>query len=191
MQKKQPRIFIISGPSRVGKDVITKALLGIPDLNLEKVTTATSRPQRQGEIAGGHYYFFTPEEFEQKIKEGYFLEWAVLRGGKYFGTPVHEFDRIHARNKNVVLNIDVQGARQLAGVRDDIVRIFVKPDSLEHLKERMKEAGFTKEQMEARFADTDRELKESEQYDYIVVNTEGKRTETVAYVADIIRKEIS
>lgn len=190
MSHHQQKIFIISGPSRVGKDAITRGLLRKRRLNLQRVITATSRPKRQSERDGKHYYFFTREEFEQKVQEGYFLEWAVLRGGRYFGTPMNEFDRIKAQNKNVIMNIDVQGAYQLARVRDDIIRIFIKPDSLGNLKRRMKEARFTPEQMKARLADMRRELKEAKRYDYIVMNREGKLKDAIEEIAQIIAEEI-
>ncbi len=139
---KRPKIFIISGPSRVGKDAITQGLLRKRSLNLQKVITATTRSKRPGEVPGRHYYFLTTDEFQQKIGDGGFLEWAVLRGGRFFGTPVAEFDRIITHGKNVILNIDVQGAKQLSRMRDDIVKIFIKPDSFANLKRRMRAAGF-------------------------------------------------
>ena len=190
MNNNQPKIFIISGPSRVGKDAITKGLLRKRSLNLQKIITATSRPKREGEVQGKHYHFLSPAEFEQKVKDGHFLEWAVLRGGRYFGTPVEEFDRIKAQNKNVIMNIDVQGADQIAKMRDDIIRIFIKPDSIENIKKRMQKAGFSKNQMQARLADMKRELKQAEQYDYRVVNREGKLQKAIEEVAEIIKKEI-
>lgn len=174
----------------MGKDAIIKLLLRKGTLNLKKVVTATSRPKRLGEAGGVDYYFFSKEEFEQKIREGYFLEWAVLAGGRYFGTPLSEFDRIKEQGKNVILKIDVQGAAQVAKTRDDIVRIFIKPDSVANLKKRMVRAHFTEEEMDARLEDLKREMNEMRAYDYVVVNREGKLEETVYEVAEIIRKEI-
>ena len=185
------KIFVISGPSRVGKDAITRGLLRRKELNLQKVITATSRVKRRGEVDGRDFYFFTPEEFEEKVKKGYFLEWALLSGGRYYGTPVSEFDRIRAKSKNVIMNIEVQGARQLSKMRDDVTKIFIKPDSVAHLIRRMKEAGFSKEETPARLTDCKRELKDASRYDYRVVNREGKLEEAIAKVADIIQKEIN
>ncbi|HBH46880.1 MAG: guanylate kinase [Candidatus Jacksonbacteria bacterium RIFOXYC2_FULL_44_29] len=189
MSKRQPKVFVISGPSRAGKDAITSGLLRKRSLNLAKVVTATSRPRRNDEVEGKHYYFLTPEEFKNKIDEGYFLEWAILRGGKYFGTPIEEFDRICARNKNVIMNIDVQGAKRLSRLRDDLVKIFIKPDSFDHVEKRMHEAGFGASEIKARLADAKRELGEAKNYDYTVVNYEGRLDETIAAVAEIIKKE--
>jgi len=190
MSKQKTKIFIISGPSRVGKDVITKGLLKEQGLNLEKVLTATSRPKRDGEIEGRDYYFFSPEEFEVKIQQGYFLEWAVLSGGRYYGTPISEFDRIQEKNKNAIMKIDVQGASQVAKIRDDIVRIFIKPDSKEHIIKRMKQAGFTADQVQARLKDMERELQEAKNYDYVIVNKQGEIQNTIKKVSNIIKKEI-
>jgi guanylate kinase len=114
-----------------------------------------------------------------------------LAGGRYYGTPVAEFDRIKAQNKNVIMNIDVQGAKQIAKMRDDIIRIFIKPDSTENIKKRMQKAGFSKKQMAARLSDMKRELKQAKDYDYTVVNKEGKLQEAIKEVAGIIGKEIS
>lgn len=191
MKTALPKIFIISGPSRVGKDAITQGLLRKPDLNLQKVITATSRPRRPDEADGRHYYFFDPDTFQKKIEEGFFLEWAVLRGGKCFGTPVSEFDRIQSHSQNVIMNIDVQGAKRLAQMRDDLVRIFIKPDKSAHLRRRMKEANFTPDQIKARLADMKREMKEMTAYDYVVVNREGRLQEAIDEVAAIIKQEIS
>lgn len=191
MLKKQPKIFIISGPSRSGKNCIIKALLRRRSLNLEKVITATSRSKRFGEKDGRDYYFLTVKKFQEKIKQSYFLEWAKLRGGQYFGAPKAELKRIADKKKNIIMTIDVQGARQVAEMRNDIVRIFIKPDSVQNIKKRMKIAGFSKDQMIIRLNDMKRELKEAENYDYIVVNREGKLNEAVEEAAGIIKSEIS
>lgn len=188
---KRPKIFIISGPSRVGKDAITQGLLRRRSLNLRKVITATTRPKRPGEVNGRHYYFLTADEFQRKIDQGGFLEWAVLRGGRLFGTPVAEFDRILTHGKNVILNIDVQGAKQLTRARDDIVKIFIKPDSLVNLKRRMKAAGFPAAETRARLVDLQREIREMKRYDHVVVNREGELTAAINQVAAIIRSEIN
>lgn len=191
MLKKQPKIFIISGPSRSGKNCIIKALLRRRSLNLEKVITATSRLKRSGEKDGRDYYFLTDGAFQERIKQEYFLEWAKLRGGQYFGTPKAELKRITAKKKNIIMTIDVQGAKQVAKMRDDIVRIFIKPDSVQNIKKRMKIAGFSKEQIAIRLNDMKRELKEARYYDYAVVNREGKLSDAIDEVAGIIKKKIS
>lgn len=188
---KRPKIFIISGPSRVGKDAITQGLLRRRSLNLRKVITATTRPKRPGEVNGRHYYFLTTDEFQQKISQGDFLEWAVLRGGRLFGTPVSEFDRILTHGKNVILNIDVQGAKQLSRMRDDIIKIFIKPDSLLNLKRRMKAAGFPVAETRARLIDLQREMREMKRYDHVVVNREGELPAAINQVATIIKSEIN
>lgn len=182
------KVFIISGPSRVGKNAVIQGLLEIPNLNLAKVITATSRAQRLSEVNGKDYYFLSKEEFEKKITAGYFLEWAVLRGGRYFGTPIDGINKILQTGKNVIMTIDVQGATQVRQKRSDVISIFIKPDSLKSLKQRMDKAGFTEEERKNRLEDYKRELDEEKHYDYSVINYEGKLDETIKEVADIIRK---
>jgi guanylate kinase len=188
VKKEKTKIFIISGPSRVGKNAIMAGLLK-KKLNLERAITATTRAKRQGEIQNKDYYFLNRQEFEKKIKQGYFLEWATLRGGEYFGTPANEVARIKKKNKNVLITVDVQGAQQLSKKLKNIVKIFIKPDSLENLKRRMKLAGFNKERIQTRLADAKRELKEVKKYNYIVVNKEGKLDEAIEEIEKIITKE--
>ena len=184
------KVFIISGPSRVGKNAIIQGLLKIPSLKLSRVITATSRPQRPHEANGQDYHFFTDEEFKEKIDQGYFLEWAVLRGGRYFGTPIDGIKKILQQGKNVIMTIDVQGAAQVRKMRSDLVSIFIKPDSLKSLKQRMIKAHFSTDDQKARLKDYKRELDEEKHYDHSVVNYEGKLQETIKEVAEIIKKEL-
>ena len=184
------KIFIISGPSRAGKESVTNAVVRRRSLNLKKIVTATTRERRPYEISGKHFYFFTPEEFQRKIKRNFFLEWAVHSGGRYYGTPMQEIRRARSERKHIVLNIDVQGAAQVVLKEKSAIRIFIKPDSLQTLRRRMYKAGFAKEQISARLEDAKRELQESGAYDYVVVNREGKLEDAVQEVVNIIKKEL-
>lgn len=186
MRKGKHKVFIISGPSRVGKEVITNALVRKRSLSLTKAITATTRKRREGEIPGKHFYFFTPEEFQQKITEGYFLEWVMVWSGRYYGTPRHELRRIFQAGRHALLNIEVHGASHIARRLRNVVRIFIKPDSLANLKKRMKRAGFTRAEIVDRMARVKRELAASKEYDHIVVNREGHLQETIREVAGII-----
>lgn len=190
MRNGKHKVFIISGPSRVGKEAITNSLLRKRSLNLGKVVTATTRERRHGEVSGKHFYFFTPAEFQQKIRDGYFLEWAVVHSGRFYGTPVHEIYRIQKSGKRVLMNIDVQGAREVARKIPGVVRIFIKPDSLLNLRRRMESAGFTAEQVADRLKNAKRELAEAKNYEYVVVNREGALEEAIEEVARIIRDEL-
>lgn len=189
MKYGEHKVFIISGPSRVGKEAITNALLRRRSLNLGKVVTATTRMTRPGEINGKHFYFFTPEEFQQNIKKGYFLEWAMYGANRY-GTPIQEVHRVQKEGKHVLMNIEVQGAEIVARKLKGVVRIFIKPDSLANLRGRMERAGFTNEQVVVRVARAKRELAEAKKYDYIVVNPEGELEKTIEKVAGIIDNEL-
>lgn len=184
------KIFIISGPSRAGKESVINAVVRRRSLNLKKIVTATTRERRPYEISGKHFYFFTPEEFQRKIKSNFFLEWAVHSGGRYYGTPMQEIRRARSERKHIILNIDVQGAAQVILKEKNAIRIFIKPDSLQTLKRRMSRAGFSKEQIVARMEDAAQELQEAGAYDYVVVNREGKLGDAVEEVINIIKKEL-
>ncbi|HCA67077.1 MAG: guanylate kinase [Candidatus Jacksonbacteria bacterium RIFOXYA2_FULL_44_7] len=188
MKNGEHKVFIISGPSRVGKEAITNSLLRKRSLNLKKVVTGTTRERRPSEIEGKHFYFFTTEEFMEKIKDGYFLEWAIY-GAKYYGTPIQEIRGIQRSGKYALMNIEVHGAGQVARKLSDVVRIFIKPDSLLTLRKRMERAKFTKHQITDRLKTAKRELAESKKYDYIVVNRDGHLRQTIAEVSAIIKKE--
>lgn len=190
MENFKQKIFIISGPSRAGKESIINAVIRRRSLNLKKIVTATTRGKRPYEISGKHFYFFTLEEFQRKIERNFFLEWAVHSGGRYYGTPIQEIRLAQKERKHIVLNIDVQGAAQVVRKDKRAIRIFIKPDSLQTLKQRMSGAGFSKEQVVARLEDAKRELKEADKYDYAVVNKEGELEKAIAQVADIIKKEL-
>ncbi|MEK9165342.1 MAG: hypothetical protein AAB525_00590 [Patescibacteria group bacterium] len=126
------------------------------------------------------------------MKQGYFLEWAILRGNEYFGTPALEIDRIKNKGKNIIWTIDVQGAEQIRKqLKSQTVFIFVKPASLDDLKSRMQKAWFNSREVKIRLDDAKREFKEARKYDYVVVNREGKLNEAVEEAAGIIKKEIS
>ena len=175
----------------MGKESVANALARKRSLNLKKVVTATTRAKRPYEVEGKHFYFFTSEEFQRRIKKGFFLEWAVHSGNRYYGTPIREVRRALQEKKHILLNIDVQGATQVVKKCPDAVRIFIKPDSVGALRRRMEQAGFTRDQIAARLQDAKRELHAARDYDYVVVNREGELRQAIARVAAIIKKEIS
>lgn len=184
-----PNIFIISGPSRSGKNAIIEGLLGKQELNLERVITATTRRPRGGERQGQDYYFFNRYDFEKRVRQGYFLEWAILRGGEYFGTPASEIERIENKGKNIIWTIDVQGAKQVRKrLKDKTVLIFIKPEFLDDLKLRMRKAGFNGGEIKIRLDDAKREFKEAKKYDYVIINREGELNKAIEEVRDVINK---
>lgn len=180
-------LIVISGPSGVGKGTVRKALFALDKHNLEYSVSMTTRPPREGEKHGVDYYFVSREEFEQRIKEGKFLEYAEFVGN-YYGTPLDYVEESLSNGKEVVLEIEVQGALQVREKMPDAVFIFIAPPSRQALRERLtKRATEPEEVINQRMEKAEREIHMAYKYDYIVVN------DTVENAADrilaIIRAE--
>jgi len=178
-------IIIISGPSQVGKDAVVKELSRMPTLNLARIITVTTREQRPEEVDGVDHYFVNDKEFDARVARGEFLEWAPVRNRK-FATPRRAVEEALTKGRNVLLKIDVRGAKQVIGRYADAVRIFIEPDGLESIRRRMVEKGFSDEQLDVRWREAMDELKAAHDYDYRVVNNEGKLSETVEKIAEVI-----
>ena len=183
------RLIVISGPSGTGKTSICRALLERLDDAVWSVS-ATTRPQRPGETAGESYEFLTPAEFERRRAAGDFLESAEYVG-HWYGTLRKPVEEALSRGSNVLLDIDVQGGRQVAAARPDSVRIFVLPPQRAALRARLegrKTEG--EDQLAKRVAEADREIsvaRESGCYQYFVTNDVLETA--IEDVRDIILKE--
>ena len=176
-------LLIISGPSGVGKGSVCAALIA-KDPNTVFSVSATTRSPRRGEIDGKDYYFISKEEFLLKIDHGDFLEWAEVFGN-YYGTPVAEIQRLLHEGKNVLLDIDTQGANQVRTVCPEGVSIFILPPSFAELERRITARGSETEEMRAiRLSQAEQEIRLAEQYDYSIVNNDIE--ETADAVLDII-----
>lgn len=163
------RLFVISGPSGVGKSTILKRLMADRD-DIYFSVSATTRQPREGESDGVHYHFTTVEEFQQLIADEALLEWAEYVGN-YYGTPEKYVDQALQEGKNVILDIEVQGAGNVAAKRPDAVRIFIAPPSWTELERRLNTRGTdTPEKIAQRLARAKEEFESVESYDYIVVN---------------------
>ncbi len=174
-------LIVLSGPSGVGKGTVRKALFNMPGHNLEYSISMTTRKQRPGEVNGKDYYFVSREEFEQRIKDGKFLEHAEFVGN-YYGTPLDLVEEKLQAGKEVVLEIEVQGALQVREKCPDAVFIFLAPPSKQALYDRLRSRGTeTEEVIEQRVMKANKEFKLAYKYDYIVVN------DTVENAADRIR----
>lgn len=181
------KIIILSAPSRCGKDVTLSALMEDRSLNFKSIVTYTTRPKREYECNGVHHYFISPTQFRAMIKQGVFLEWAKVRKA-YFGTPLKPVIEILERNKNVLLKIDVQGAQIVKKkLGDAVASIFIRPSSLNDIKERMIAAEFSAEQQRIRLAEARKEIASSSSYDYVVENVPGKLAEMINQIKSIIR----
>lgn len=182
-------LIVISGPSGVGKGTVRKALFEREDHELVYSTSMTTRSPRAGEVDGRDYFFVTREEFENRIENNKFLEYADFVGN-YYGTPIDEVKKQIDLGKEVVLEIEVQGALQVRKRMNGAVFIFIAPPSLDALYARLKRRGTEDENIiRERVEKAKSEIELAYKYDYIVVN------DTVDNAADrimnIIRAEHS
>ncbi|WP_461831213.1 guanylate kinase [Aquifex sp.] len=162
------KLFIISAPSGTGKTTLAEKLLTELD-NLEKVITYTTRKPRPYEKNGVDYVFITKEDFEKKIKDDFFLEYANVYGN-YYGTPKKDIERILKEGKDALLVIDVQGAFKVKELMPDTITIFLLPPSLEELKRRIETRGYKDDNLERRLKTAKEEIPCAKYFDYIVVN---------------------
>jgi len=180
------KLFVISGPSGVGKGTICKEVLNA-ESSLELSVSMTTRPPREGEINNVHYRFVDHEVFKGLIGENGFMEYASVYGN-FYGTPKDQvFDRLE-RGIDVILEIDVQGAMKIKETYQGGVFIFILPPSIEELKNRIKKRGSETEETLARRAGAAvEEISSVGSYDYSVVN--GELQQAVKDVRTIIAAE--
>ncbi|HEV2743544.1 MAG TPA: guanylate kinase [Rubrobacter sp.] len=168
------RLIVVSGPSGAGKSsLIRQALEAVPELAYS--VSATTRPARPGEVDGEHYVFLTREEFERWIGEGRFLEWAQYSNNLY-GTLEGKVEELLEAGRSVILEIELQGARQVREKRPDAEMVFVRAPSLEETRRRLSgRATETAEAMETRLATAVGEVAARDEFDHEVVNGEWER----------------
>jgi guanylate kinase len=177
------RLFVISGPSGVGKGTVVRRLLEVrPAVRFS--VSYTTRPPRPGEVDGRHYRFVDEAAFAAMAERGEFLEWAEVFGRRY-GTPAAEVAAARDRGQEVLLEVDVQGARAVKERVPDAVLVFLRPPSEEELARRLRARGTEAgPALERRLAEARRELAEAPRFDHVVMNDELDRA--VAQVAAII-----
>jgi guanylate kinase len=184
------QVFVITGPSGVGKGTLIRALLDrLPRLELS--VSATTRQPRPGERDGVDYHFLSPEEFERRIAAGDFLEHATYSGHRY-GTLRSELDRRLAAGVPIVLEIEVQGARQVRAAMPEANAVFIAPPSRDALRARLVGRGTdTPEQVEARLRTADQELEAQPEFGHVVVNDrlEHAAEELVGIVQRSLRRQ--
>jgi guanylate kinase len=165
------KVFVITGPSGVGKGTLIRALLQRVS-ELELSVSATTRLPRPGEQDGVAYHFLAREEFDRRVAEGDFVEWAEYSGNRY-GTLRSELDRRIRQGVPVVLEIEVQGARQVREKMPEAVQVFIAPPSRETLRNRLEGRGTdTPEQVTRRLQTADAELAAQPEFPHVVVNDE-------------------
>ncbi|HYF26635.1 MAG TPA: guanylate kinase [Baekduia sp.] len=178
------RAFVITGPSGVGKGTLIRLLLeAVPELELS--TSATTRRPRLGETHGVDYFFLSEEDFDRRIAEGDFVEWAEYSGRRY-GTLRSELQRSLDRGVPVVLEIEVQGARQVREAMPEAVQVFIAPPSPDVLRQRLIGRGTdAPEEVERRLEVAARELAAQEDFDHVVVN--DRLEDAVAELERVVR----
>ena len=170
--KNTGQIIVISAPSGVGKGTIIKKLLANNSKDRWLSVSATSRKPRTGEKEGVNYYFITEDEFKNKIKEEYFLEYTNY-AGNYYGTPREYIREKINKGIDVILEIEIEGATNIKKLIPEALFIFIMPPSLKELVKRLKGRGTeTNDKIIKRFNAAYREVNEVTKYNYVVVNDE-------------------
>ncbi|XP_043693411.1 guanylate kinase 2, chloroplastic/mitochondrial [Telopea speciosissima] len=184
-----PRIIVISGPSGVGKDAVIKRLQEVRE-GVHFVVTATSRPKRPGEVDGKDYYFVSKEEFLSMIERNELLEYALVYGD-YKGIPKQQIRDFMSRGFDIVLRVDIQGAATLRSILGkSAIFIFLVAESESALVKRLIDRKTeTTEALLVRIATAREEVKHLKEFDYVVVNAEGKLENAVKLVESIIDAE--
>jgi guanylate kinase len=189
---RRGRLIVLAGPSGVGKGAIVARLLAaLPDLELS--ISATTRQPRPKEDEGRHYYFVDRRQFDEMIADGGFLEWADIFGERY-GTPKGAVARALAAGRDVLVEIDVQGARQVKAAEPEAYMVFITPPSLQELERRLRTRGTeTDQQVRRRLAKAADELAAEPEFDVTVVNDdlEEAAREVVQLVDRLRRRTIN
>lgn len=168
--KSKGDLIIISGTTCAGKGTVIKKLLANHN-DIVLSTSYTSRPKRESEIDGVDYYFVSKEEFERKIANGDFLEYAQVQYGSYYGTPKKEVLELLDSGKDVILEIDVQGAKQIKELYPETILIFIMAPSMREVKRRIMMRGDENiDQIISRFKVAYNEINQINNYNYVVVN---------------------
>jgi guanylate kinase len=188
LAQRRPLLLVLSGPSGVGKTSVTQALIA-QRWGGHVVVTATTRRPRPGEVDGEHYHFRTMQQFKEMIERDELLEHAEVHGNLY-GVPASSVREQLASGNDVILTIDPQGAATVRSKVKDALFVFLAPESLDELVERLNSRGVdTPEQRALRLVNAEREMAELPKYDYVIVNRTGRLDETVATLRAILLAE--
>jgi guanylate kinase len=185
IQRKNSKLFVISGPSGVGKDTILNQMKKIYPSN-HYVVTVTTRKKRVNEIDGKDYFFVTNKKFQDMIDSNEFLEWATVYNNNY-GVPKNQVFLALSENKNVIIKADIQGAKTIKNTIDGTTTIFINPPDIsklaDHLSSRMSES---KESFRLRMETSLLEIESQNEFDHVVNNPEGKIDQTLEKINAII-----
>ena len=177
--RRRGLMLVLSSPSGAGKSTIARNLLEDPEVDIELSVSVTTRERRPSEIDGKHYHFLSVREFERMRDTDALLEWAQVHSN-FYGTPRDPVEKAMAEGRDMLFDIDWQGAEQLHyKMRADIVSIFILPPSMAELKNRLKRrAEDTEEVIARRLANAREEIRHWLDYDYVVVNDDLGRAYT-------------
>lgn len=179
-------IVAITAPSGTGKTTVIRKLIE-RDSRLRYSVSATTRPRREAEVHGSDYFFISEHEFDEKLEKSLFAEWAEVHGYRY-GTLKTQIEEILKQGGYVMMDVDVQGARNLREIYPDGIFIYLMPPSMKELKARLSRRGTEDEaSFEQRLEDAVAEIKCLKSFDYLVINDELEKT--VDEIAWIIRSE--
>ena len=184
--EREPLVIIVSAPSGSGKTTIIKHLLEkMP--GVKRSISYTTRPPREGEKQQEDYIFLSREEFEKRIEKGELLEWEE-NFGHYYGTSKAQLDEAIEKKEDLILSIDVKGARKVREKIPESISIFVMPPSVEELRSRLEGRNTDQEtDVSQRLKESEREIASSDEYDYVIVNVEIDKAVEELY--SIIEKE--
>jgi guanylate kinase len=184
----QPLLVVISGPSGVGKDSVVRGLKE-RNLRMHFVVTATTRPRREEETQGVDYFFLSKDEFARMIEQDELIEYAIVYND-YKGIPKQQVRTALASGLDVVMRVDVQGATTIRKLAPEAVLIFLTTESEAALVRRLKSRQTeTAENLSLRIATARQELKRAAEFDYLIVNADGRLDETIDTVIAIIQAE--
>lgn len=188
---KQGLLIIISGPSGVGKGTIRRLVMKDKTLNLFYSVSMTTRERRNKEIEGRDYFFVSKETFDKNINDGNLLEWAEFVGNCY-GTPKDRVEKLRSQGKNVILEIEVEGTKQVLSkcTGRDVVSIFLVPPSFQALEDRIRHRSTEPEEIiQKRLGKARSEMALKHQYRYVVLNDDAERASNE--IKQIIRDKLN
>lgn len=187
MTVKKGLLVVVSGPAGSGKGTVNKQLLDTG--NFAFSVSATTREARPGEVDGVNYHFISREEFEKRIETGDMIEYTSYCGN-YYGTPRKEVEEVLAEGKNIILEIEVNGAVNVKKQYPDALMILLLPPSFAIQEARLRGRGTeTEEKILARLAETRKEVERFGEYEYVVYNRDGASSEAMQDILAIVRAE--
>jgi len=173
--KNQKKLIILTGPSGVGKGTVVREILD-KDKNIWLSVSATTRDPREGEREGENYYFMNQEKFKEMIAQNLFLEWAQF-AGNFYGTPISSVNEKIKEGFTVLLEIEVEGAKQIKEKFPNSMSIFLLPPNIKELERRIRKRGTEKEEaIQKRLSRANYEISASNQFDFALTNNNVDET---------------